>query len=121
MTAFTESQFSYRPLIWMFYYSCKLTDRINCIHERGLRAAYEDYATLYEDLPKIDGSLTIPHHNIQLVAVEMFKVKKCLYPEIMIDLFQLRRDSNGTSKFIIPNVNSEYMGKLSLQYFGPVV
>ena len=33
----------------------------------------------------------------------------------------LSQDTNGTSKFIIPNVKSEYMGKLSLRYFGPVV
>ena len=51
----------------------------------------------------------------------MFKVKNGFCPEIMKDLFQLRQDSNGTSKFIIPCVNNEYMGKLSLRYFGPVV
>ena len=39
----------------------------------------------------------------------------------MKDLFQLRRDPNGTSKFIIPAVKSEYMGKLSFRYFGPIV
>ena len=33
----------------------------------------------------------------------------------------LRQNPDGTSKFIIPNVNNEYMGKLSLRYFGPVV
>ena len=51
----------------------------------------------------------------------MYKVKNGLCPEIMKDLFQLRQDSSGTSKFIIPRVNNEYMGKLSLRYFGPVV
>ena len=39
----------------------------------------------------------------------------------MKDLFHLRQYRDGTSKFIIPKVNSEYMGKLSLRYFGPVV
>ena len=66
-------------------------------------------------------SVTTHHRNIQLVAVEMFKIKNGLCPEIMKDLFHLRQGSNGNSKFIIPNVNSEYMGKLSLRYFGPVV
>ena len=82
---------------------------------------YEDYTSSFEDLLKLDGSVTIHHRNIQLVAVEMSKVKNGLCPEIMKDLFHLRQNPDGTSKFIIPNVNNEYMGKLSLRYFGPVV
>ena len=39
----------------------------------------------------------------------------------MKDLFQLNTDPNCNSTFLIPKVNSEYMGKLSLRYFGPVV
>ena len=121
MNAFIESQFSHCPLVWMFCHSRKLNNRINCIHERGLRMVYEDYTSSFENLLKINGSVTIHHRNIQLVAVEMYKVKNGLCPEIMKDLFQLRQDSSGTSKFIIPRVNNEYMGKLSLRYFGPVV
>ena len=82
---------------------------------------YEDYTSTFEALLKIDGSVTIHHRNVQLVAVEMFKVKHGFCPEIMKDLFQLRQCPDGTSKFIIPKVNNEYMGKLSLRYFGPVV
>ena len=121
MTAFIESQFSYCPLVWMFCHSRKLNNRINLIHERGLRMVYEDYTSSFEDLLKNDGSVTIHHRNIQKVAVEMFKIKNSLWPETMKDLFNIRQDSSGTSKFIIPNVNSEYMGKLSLRYFGPIV
>ena len=69
----------------------------------------------------INGSVSIHHRNIQKVAVEMFKIKNGLCHEIMKDLFHLRQNPSGTSKFIIPNVKSEYMGKLSLRYFGPVV
>ena len=121
MSAFIESQFTHCPLVWMFCHSRKLNNRINLIHERGLRMVYEDYTSTFEDLLKIDGSVTIHHRNVQLVAVEMFKVKHGFCPEIMKDLFQLRQCSDGTSKFIIPRVNNEYMGKLSLRYFGPVV
>ena len=39
----------------------------------------------------------------------------------MKDLFQLNTDPNCSNTFVIPKVNSEYMGKLSLRYFGPVV
>ena len=51
----------------------------------------------------------------------MFKVKNDLCPEIWKYIFQLNTDSTSKKTFIIPNVNNEYMGKLSLRWFGPVV
>jgi hypothetical protein len=36
-------------------------------------------------------------------------------------LFQLNTDPTSTKTFLIPNVKSEYMGRLSLRWFGPVV
>ena len=51
----------------------------------------------------------------------MFKVKYNLCPEIMKNLFQPILSSSEKKTFNIPKVNSEYMGKLSLRYFGPVV
>lgn len=121
MKSFIESQFSFCPLVWMFCFSRKLNDRINHIHERGLRIVYDDYTSSFKHLLKINGSVTIHHRNIQLVAVEMFKVKDGLCPEIMKDLFHLNQIPNNRSTFIIPKVNSEYMGRLSLRYFGPFV
>ena len=121
MSAFIQSQFSFCPLVWMFCHSRSLNNRIDHIHERGLRIVYEDYTSSFKELLKMDGSVTVHHRNIQLVAVEMFKVKNGLSPEILRDLFQLREDRNGTSRFSIPAVKSEFMGKLSLRYFGPLV
>ena len=51
----------------------------------------------------------------------MFKVKNGLCPEIMKDIFQLINDPSIDKTFLIPKVNGEYMGKMSLRYFGPVV
>ena len=121
MNAFIESQFSYCPLIWMFCHSRRLNRRINHIHERGLRIVYEDYTSSFTELLKINGSVSIHHRNIQLVAIVMFKVKNGLCPEIMRDIFQLNTNANSTATFVIPRIKSEFMGKLSLRYFGPVV
>ena len=82
---------------------------------------YGDYESTFEDILRRDGSVTVHHRNVQLVVVEVFIVQNRKCPEIMKDLFQLRQISDGTSKFVIPAVNSEFMGKLSLRYFGPVV
>ena len=121
MNSFIESRFSYCPLIWMFCHSRKLNRRINHIHERGLRIVYQDYSSSFEELLKINESVSIHHRNIQLVAIEMFKVTKGLCPQIMKDLFQFNTDPNCENTFLIPNAESEYMGKLSLRWFGPVV
>ena len=51
----------------------------------------------------------------------MFKVKNDLCPEIMKNIFLLNTDPKSENVFVIPRVKGEYMGKLSLRYFGPVV
>ena len=40
---------------------------------------------------------------------------------LQTDLFELKEGRDGNVRFLIPKVNTEYMGKLSLRYFGPVV
>ena len=50
----------------------------------------------------------------------MFKVKNGLASKMMMELFKFKSYRDKRS-FIIPGVKTEYMGKLSLRYFGPVV
>ena len=120
MKSFVESQFSYCPLIWMFCGSRRLNRRINQIHERGLRIVYRDYVSSFEELLRKDESVCVHHRNIQFVAIEMFKVKNNLSSKMMRDLFKFNSHDDGRT-FLIPNANSEYMGRLSLRWFGPVV
>ena len=52
----------------------------------------------------------------------MFKVKNDLCTELMQCLFNKNPNPKaGQQTFRIPRVESVYMGKLSLSYFGPVV
>ena len=127
MSAFVESQFSWCPLVWMFC-SKKLNDRINRIHERALRMVYLDYTMEFEDLLKKDGSVTIHHRNVQLVAIEMFKIVNDIGPKIMKSLVEfkpnIRRDADNNiigDVFVRAKVKHEYLGKGSFRYFGPVV
>ena len=105
----------------MFCFSRRLNDRINRIHERGLRIVYEDYTSSFQELLRINNSVSIHHRNIQLVAVEIAKVKHSLSPEVMVELFKFNTNPKRHNTFIIPKIKTEYMGKLSLRYFGPVV
>ena len=121
MKAFIESQFSYCPLIWMFC-SRKMNDKINHIHERALRLVYDDYTTSFNELLKRDNSVTIHHRNIQKVAIEMFKVRYNLCPEILQSLFHQKSPSVKTNSiFHRPKVKSVYKGIMSLRCFGPIV
>ena len=105
----------------MFNLSIVLNARIDRIYERGLRIVYEDYTSTFNDLLIKHGTVRIHHSSIQMVALEMYKVKNGLCPELMKCLFQFNPNPRNGHTFVIPNVNSEYMGKLSLSYFGPVV
>ena len=121
MNAFIESQFSYCPLIWMFC-SKKMNNKINYIHERALRLVYDDYASSFYELLRKDGSVCIHHRNIQKVAIEMFKVKNDLCPEILKSFFcQTGFKSTQNATFHRPNVNSVYNGEHSLRSYGPIV
>ena len=51
VNSFVTSQFSYCPLVWMFY-SWLLNNCINHIHERTLRIIYQDYNFSFKELLK---------------------------------------------------------------------
>ena len=86
MKAYTISQFGYCPLVWMFH-SRGLNNKINSLHERALRITYGDRSSSFEDILKKNNSVSIHHRNIQALAIEMFKVKNNIAPEIMKNLF----------------------------------
>ena len=79
MKSFIESQFSYCPLVWMFH-SRSLNNRINKLHERGLRLVYKDSHLTFEELLHKDKSFTIHHRNLQKLATEMYKIHNNLSP-----------------------------------------
>ena len=55
---------TYCPLIWMFY-SRQINHKINKLHERALRIAYNDYFLSFEVLLSKDKSITVHQINLQ--------------------------------------------------------
>ena len=89
MNAFFKSQFNYCLLIWMCC-NRSLSNKIDRLQERSLRIVNSDKASDFSELLEKDCSVSIHYQNIQQLAIEMFKASKCLCPEIVKRLFQLR-------------------------------
>ena len=72
MKKFTEPQFNYFPLIWMFY-SRNINNKISSLHEKALRIVYCDFKSSFEGLLMKDNSISIHERNIQSLALEIYK------------------------------------------------
>ena len=86
MKSFITLQFNYCPLMWMMH-NRGLNNKINHIHERALRIVYNDYSSTFEDPLNKDKLVTIHQRNLQLLAIEIFKVKIGIAPKIMNEIF----------------------------------
>ena len=121
MKAFIESQFNYCPLVWMFH-NRTINNRINRIHERALRVAYQDYESSFEQLLKKDNSFTIHERNLQRLATEIYKVKNDLAPTFLKEIFTDSVNSRELRKqplLQMKNVKSVYNGTETISYRGP--
>ena len=62
------------PLIWMFH-SRTFNNKINQLHEKALGIVHGDLKSKFDKLDKLlekDGSFSIRHRNIQMLATEIF-------------------------------------------------
>ena len=74
LNAFITSQFSYAPVVWVFH-NRKLNNHINRINERALRIVYQDHYSTFEELLAKDGSFKIHDRNLQILLIEILKLK----------------------------------------------
>ena len=121
MKAFINSQFGYCPLVWMNH-SRKLNNRINRIHERTLRVAYDDNLSSFRDLLIKDKSVTIHVKNLQVLVTEIFKTKFGISPTIINDIFQTREcnyNLRTKRQFKSHCVKTVHCGTESLSFLGP--
>ena len=81
LNAFFKSQFNYCPLVWMFH-SRTMNNKINKLHERCPQIIYNDKHSSFNELLAKDGSVTVHIRNLQVLAIEMFKVSRGLCPSV---------------------------------------
>ena len=89
MKSFINSQFNYCPIFWMCH-SRSLNNKVNLIRERALRIVYQDFQSSFSALLVKGNSFTIK--NLQLLAIDIFKVKMNISPEIMNKIFDFSKN-----------------------------
>ena len=110
-------------VIWMFH-SRKLNNRINHIHERALRLVCKDCTNTFGELLLKDNSFRIHHRNLQKLALEIFKVKLGLAPEIMKNIFPVIEnpyDLRNETKFKSRNVHTVRYGIETASFVAPKI
>ena len=70
-----------------FYKCYQIAQRIT--YERALRLVYKDYNSSFDELLLRDNSFTIHHRNLQKLAIEIFKIKLGIAPEIMKNVYPI--------------------------------
>ena len=121
MKAFILSQFNYCPLVWMFH-SRECNNRINRVHERALRIAYKDRTSSFQELLNKDGSVTIHHKNLQVLATEIYKFINGFSPKIMGNIFQFTEHNytlRSEVSFRSNNIHTVHYGQQSISYLAP--
>ena len=121
--SFVTSQFCYCPLNWMFH-SRLLNNKINYIHERGLRITYQDNTRYFKNCLNKCNFFSMHHRNFQVFATKMFKTHRGLFPEILRETFVYKTSWYNVRKndaFEKRQVHSVYQGTQSLSFLGPKI
>ena len=68
--AFAVSQVNYCPLVWMFH-TKELNSPINSLHEKTLMLTYQNRNSSFDELLKLDKSVSICYRNLQYLLTEI--------------------------------------------------
>ena len=96
--AIMKSQFSYCPLVWMFCLR-RSNNLINNIHERALRATFDDHTSNFTQLLVRRKESTIDQRNIQTLLKEIYKFTNNPSSPIIDHMFQFRENSYNLRNF----------------------
>ena len=120
MRSFIMSQFSYCPLIWMFH-DRHINAKINQIHERALRIAYQDHTSSFEELLITDKSVSVHQRNLQLLVTEIYRTKMNLNPSFMKEIFVERKINYNlrvTNNVYAPKPRTTAYGLENISFLG---
>ena len=73
------------------FHNRALNNRINRVHERALRLAYQNKNLPFNELLELDNAVPIHQRNLQILVTEIFKVKSNLVPELKKQVPELKK------------------------------
>ena len=97
---------------------CRISSKINS----AIRLVYKDYTSSFDELLFKDNSFRIHHRNLQKLAIEIFKVKLGIAPDIMKNVFPIIEnpyDLRNETKFKSRNVNTVRYGIGTASFVAP--
>ena len=87
--SFILSYFNYCPVVWMFS-NKTLNNLVNKTYTRALRALLNNFTLTSQEILEVTKRKTIHCHNLQKLAIEVFKSVNNLNPNMMCDLFEFK-------------------------------
>ena len=72
------------------FHSRRIDHEISKLHEMALRIAYKDHFSSFDELFYKNKSVTVHQWNLQILAVEMYRIINGLYSETMQDIFETK-------------------------------
>ena len=96
--------------------------KINRLHESCLRTRCNDEQSSFNKLLEKDGPVSIYEPNLQLLAIEMYKISNGLSTPVMKDIFPINRNPYNlrkNSQFSRLQINTVYHGNESILSRGP--
>ena len=107
------------------FHNRELNKKINEIHERELRLVYQNKNLSFSELLELDNAVTIHQRNLQVLVIEIFKVKNNLSPEIIKQVFDLQKPyytlRPETSQFRRENKNTTHYDIQSVKLLEPKI
>ena len=73
-------------VILHLFHTKELNNRISSLHEKALRLFYQNRNSPFDELLKLDKSVSIHYRNLQYLLTEIYEIKMGLSPPIMNDI-----------------------------------
>ena len=120
---FVLSNFNFCPLASHFCTETN-TKKMEKLQERGLRFAYNDFSTSYEE-PLTKAKLSTLHiRRMRTMAIETFRILNSLAPPVLTNLLNKRGNVYNfrySNILQIPMVRTSKFGKNSFRYDAPML
>ena len=76
------------------FHTKELNNQINSLHKKALRLTYQNINSSFNELLKIDKSVSIDYRNLQCLLSKIYKVKIGLSPPIMNDILTIDQNAS---------------------------